>query len=61
MAEQAAMAAAATVMVGPHGAGLTNMLWMQQGTAVVRHPEFYPWLMCIINVLQANLPEINLA
>lgn len=33
--EQVALIAEASVFVGLHGAGLTNMLWMEEGSAVV--------------------------
>lgn len=36
--KQIEMMKAASILIGPHGAGLTNMLWMCPGSAVIRFP-----------------------
>eukprot|EP00475_Leptophrys_vorax_P043628 TRINITY_DN8462_c0_g1_i4.p1 TRINITY_DN8462_c0_g1~~TRINITY_DN8462_c0_g1_i4.p1 ORF type:complete len:129 (+),score=45.14 TRINITY_DN8462_c0_g1_i4:279-665(+) len=48
--EQIALFKQAAVIMGPHGAGLSNMMWMAQGSIVIEFPISPNYNVCFGNL-----------
>jgi len=61
-AEQLAIFANTRILVGQHGAGLTNMLWMPPGGTVIEIlPPLEPWVSPIFERLSSTLGHKHIA